>query len=203
MSSEHHHHHDSIFNKIKGYFTRKKRHLYLEQHGYYDSFDDRKYSASPSSFPYLPYSLEDVLESRKPSNLNIFVASHRSTAHWFKRRANDVTIARPPHNDHHYSSVKHIGSYSEYSGPKIDLLIWDSHEKPSAWDRFLDANLAPRGVVIIVYSNRSDAMEQGFGYLGDYLTGKGYKSLEFQNPGPRREIMTAEMYYPADNVLNI
>ncbi|MBQ6351743.1 MAG: hypothetical protein IJJ28_00565 [Lentisphaeria bacterium] len=201
--TQHHHHRDGIIKKIKLYFARKKHNVYLDQHGYYDSFDDHKYAKSPESFPYFPYSLEDVLESRKPQNLNIFVAAHRSTARWFKRRHNTVTLARPQHNENHYSSLKHIASYKEYRGPKIELLIWDSHDRPADWNAFIDANLAPNGVVIMVYSDRSDAMEQGFGYLGDYLTQKGFKSMEFQNPGPRREVMTAEMYYPEENVLNI
>ncbi len=63
--------------------------------------------------------------------------------------------------------------------------------------------LSPRGVVIFVYSQYFDALENGLGALCDHLDKLGMRNLEFRNPGPRREIMTAVLYYPRDNALDI
>ena len=87
---------DGFFKRVGRVFAARKRHSYLEQHGYYDSFDDKRYARSPESYPYLPYSLQDLLDAKKISGMNVLVASHRSTALWLRRGGkNTVTLARP------------------------------------------------------------------------------------------------------------
>lgn len=193
-----------FLKRIGDLFTRK-RHPYLEQHGYYDSFSDRKYMRSPESFPYLPYSLQDIIEERKLSGLNVFVASHRSTALWLRRgEKNVVTLGRPRHNGGTGSGrLRYIDSYRQYSGPPIDIIVWDSHQMPEDWAEFSDRFLSPRGVVIFVTSHYFDALENGLGAICEHMTGQGMRLLEFRNPGPRREILAAILCYPRDNVLDI
>ena len=192
-----------FFRRIKNFFFPPVHNQYLLQHGFFDSFDERKYMRSPELFPYLPYSLQDIIESKMLTGLKVFVASHTSTAVWLSRRKNLITLGRKSHYRWRSDRVKTITDYREYGGDKLDMLIWDSHRIPEDWQSFIEANLSPRGVVIIVFYNLHDAMELGFGVLGDVLLERGLKSLEFQNPGPHTEIMTAELYYPQDNVLNI
>ena len=184
-----------------------KSHRYLEQHGYYESFDDAKYVRSPESFPYLPFSLQDMLDAKNISGKNVLVASHRSTALWFRQgKRNRVTLARPRSEEHkgRKGRLEHVDSYKEYNGEPVDILIWDSHEMPGDWEEFIARVLSPQGVVIFVYSQYFDALENGLGTLRDHLVSRGMRSLEFCNPGPRREIMTAELYYlPRENALGI
>lgn len=200
--SHHHHRSNSIFKRIKNFLFPPRRNQYLVQHGFFDSFDEHKVSRAPERFPYLPYSLLDLLESRTIVDLNIFVAAHTSTAAWLSRR-NDMVLGRKSRYHWHSKRVGMIADYTEYKGKPIDLLIWDSRHAPDDWKGFVDAHLAPRGVVILVYSSFHDAMEHGWGTVGEVLTARGMKTLEFCNPGPHTEVMTAELYYPQDNVLGI
>ena len=192
-----------MISRIKDFYARRKRNAYLEQHGYYDSFDERKYERSFYLFPHMPYSLSDILAERKISGKNILVLEHTSTAYWFNHSNNIVTLARLRHGGGHHSSIRRIESYGEYDGPPIDILIWDNYTIPKNCEEFVASHLAPRGVVIMTHSHYFDAMELGMGYLGDHLMSLGMRMLTFQNPGPRRELMTAELYYPQDNVLDI
>ena len=197
---------DGFFKRVGRVFAARKRHSYLEQHGYYDSFDDKRYARSPESYPYLPYSLQDLLDAKKISGMNVLVASHRSTALWLRRGGkNTVTLARPRRSgtENQRGRLQHADSYQDYSGPPVDILVWDSHTMPSDWEEFVARALSPRGVVIFVYSQYFDALENGLGALCDHLDKLKMRNLEFRNPGPRREIMTAVLYYPRDNVLDI
>lgn len=197
---------DGIFKRVGRFFATLKSNPYLEQHGHYDSFDDRKYARSPESFPYLPYSLQDLLEAKKLANMNVLVASHRSTALWLRRgKKNTVTLARPRHggSENQHGRLLHVDTYKDYSGKPVDILVWDSHTMPPDWAEFIARVLSPRGVVIFVYSQYFDALENGLGALCDHLDKLGMRNLEFRNPGPRREIMTAVLYYPRDNALDI
>jgi len=150
----------------------------------------------------MPYSLGDLLEHKTITGFNILVASHRSNAIWFAHRNNRVTIGRFWHSRHKNSNIKQIDDIMNYNGAPVDLLIWDSPSMPANWEKLAN-QLSPRGVVIIVYENYYFAMDSGFNELGDLLSSMGMKSLEFHNPGPRHEIMSAELYYPDDNILNI
>ncbi|MBP5530561.1 MAG: hypothetical protein J6Y54_00840 [Lentisphaeria bacterium] len=194
------------FKLIGEFFSRRERNEYLEQHGYYESFDDRTYSKSPESFPHLPFSLQDMLEAKKIAGRNVLVATHRSTALWFRAgKKNAVTLARPRRggNSGRQSRLRHVDSYKEYDGAPVDILVWDSHVMPSDWREFVARVLSPRGVVIFVYSKYFDALENGLGALCDHLESLGMRQLEFRNPGPRRESLTAVVYYPRDNALDI
>ena len=194
------------FKRIGEFFARRKRNEYLEQHGYYESFDDRTYSRSPESFPHLPFSLQDMLEAKKITGKNVLVASHRSTALWFRAgKKNAVTLARPrpASNSEHQSRLKYVDSYKEYVGDPVDILVWDSHTVPVDWREFIARVLSPRGVVIFVSSKIFDALENGLGALCDHLESLGMRQLEFRNPAPRRENLTAVVYYPRDNALDI
>ena len=196
----------NIFKRIGDFFSRRRRNSYLEQHGYYDSFNDKVYSRSPESFPHLPFSLQDMLEAKKISGKNVLVASHRSTALWFRSgKKNKVTLARPRHdgNSGRPGRLLHVDSYKEYSGDAVDILVWDSHTMPPDWKEFIARVLSPKGVVIFVYSQYFDALENGLGALCDHLETLGMRQLEFRNPGPRREILTAVVCYPRDNALDI
>lgn len=198
---------DGFWKRIGKLFASGRRHQYLEQRGYYESFDDDRYSRSPESFPYLPYSLQDMLEAKRIVGKNVLVASHRSTALWFRQgKKNRVTLARPrrEENKDRQGRLQHVDSYKEYDGDPVDILVWDSHTMPADWKDFIARALSPQGVVIFVYSQYFDALENGLGALRDHLVSLGMRSLEFCNPGPRREIMTAELYYPPrDNALDI
>lgn len=198
---------NGLFWRIGNFFSLRKRHPYLEQHGHYESFDDKRYARSPESYPYLPYSLQDMLAAKNISGKNVLVASHRSTALWLRRgKKNTVTLARPRSGgtENQHGRLLHVDSYKEYAGAPVDILVWDSHSMPSDWKEFIARVLSPRGVVIFVYSQYFDALENGLGVLRDHLVSLGMRSLEFCNPGPRREIMTAELYYPpGDNALGI
>ena len=66
MSRSHGKNQNAFLKRIEKFFTGNKPSQYLEEHGYYDSFDDDKYARSPESFPYLPYSLQDLLEKADP-----------------------------------------------------------------------------------------------------------------------------------------
>ena len=145
----------------------------------------------------------DILEGKRLEGLNVFVASHPSTAAWLSRRQNTVTLGRKLHRHWRNDRVKTVFDYRECGGEKFDLVIWDSHYLPEEWQNFVDVNLSSRGVVIFVFTNFYAAIELGFGSLCDILVERGMKSLAFVNPGPRTEIMTAELYYPRDNVLDI
>ena len=194
------------FKRIGEFFARRKRNSYLEQHGYYDSFDDRIYSKSPESFPHLPFSLQDLLEAKKITGKNVLVASHRSTALWFRAgKKNAVTLARPrlAGNSGRPGRLQHVDSYKEYVGAPVDILVWDSHTMPADWREFIARVLSPRGVVIFVCSRYFDALENGLGALCDHLESLGMRRLEFSNPGPRRESLTAVVCYPRDNALDI
>ena len=195
---------DGLLKRIGAFFTRK-RHSYLEQHGYYDSFSDKKYMRSPESFPYLPYSLQDILEDRKLSGLNVLVAAHRSTALWLRRgKKNTVTLGRLRHDGGNGSGrLQYIESYRQYAGPPLDIIVWDGHQMPENWTEFLGRALSPRGVVIFVTAHYFDAMENGLGAICEQMTELGMRQLEFWNPGPRREILIAILCYPRDNVLDI
>lgn len=198
---------DGFWKRIGKLFASSQRHPYLEQRGYYDSFDDDRYMRSPESFPYLPYSLQDMLEAKKIVGKNVLVASHRSTALWFRQgKKNSVTLARPRHaeNKGRQGRLQHVDSYKDYNGAPVDILVWDSHTMPPDWKEFIARVLSPQGVVIFVYSQYFDALENGLGALCDHLASLGMRCLEFCNPGPRREIMTAALYYPPrDNALDI
>ena len=194
--------HKSIISRIKALFRVRRHNLYLEQHGFYKSFDDRQYAKSAGIHPFLPYSLGDLLEHRAITGINVLIATHRSTAIWFAHRNNRVTIGRFWHSRHKNSNIKQIDDIMNYRGAPVDMLIWDSQQMPANWETLV-ALLSPRGVVIIVYENYYFAMDSGFNELGDLLSSMGMKSLEFHNPGPRHEIMSAELYYPDDNILNI
>ena len=198
---------DGFWKRIGKLFVSGGRHPYLEQHGHYESFKDKRYSRSPESFPYLPYSLQDMLEAKNISGKNVLVASHRSTALWFRQgKKNQVTLARPrsEENKDRRGRLQHVDSYKDYDGAPVDILVWDSHTMPADWKEFLARVLSPQGVVIFVYSQYFDALENGLGALRDHLVSQGMRSLNFCNPGPRREIMTAELYYPPrDNALDI
>ena len=194
------------FKRIGGFFARRKRNAYLDQHGYYDSFDDRTYSRSPESYPHLPFSLQDLLEAKNISGRNVLVATYRSTALWLRAGGrNTVTLARPRHggNSGRPGRLQYVESYKEYSGDAIDILVWDSHTMPTDWKEFIARVLSPKGVVIFVYSQYFDALENGLGALCDHLETLGMRQLEFRNPGPRREILTAVVCYPRDNALDI
>ena len=195
-----------FFKRVGGFFAVRKRNSYLEQHGFYESFDDRRYAHSPESHPYLPYSLQDLLEAKKISGKNVLVASHRSTALWMRRgKQNTVPLARPRPGgtENQRDRLLHVDNYQEYAGAPVDILVWDSHTMPSDWKEFVARVLSPQGVVIFVYSQYFDALENGLGALCDHLASLGMRCLEFRNPGPRRELMTAVLYYPRDNVLDI
>lgn len=197
---------DGIFRRFGSFFAVRKRNSYLEQHGFYESFDDKRYARSPESHPYLPYSLQDLLEVKKISGKNVLVASHRSTALWLRRgKQNTVTLARPrpAGQESRHGRLLHVDNYQAYAGAPVDILVWDSHTMPEDWKEFIARVLSPRGVVIFVYSQYFDALENGLGALCDHLESLGMRSLEFRNPGPRREIMTAVLYYPRDNALDI
>ena len=194
------------FKRIGGFFARRKRNAYLDQHGYYDSFDDRTYSRSPESYPHLPFSLQDLLEAKNISGRNVLVATYRSTALWLRAGGrNTVTLARPRHggNPDRPGRLRHVDSYKEYDGAPVDILVWDSHATPPDWKDFIARALSPRGVVIFVSSKIFDALENGLGALCEHLESLGMRHLEFSNPGPRREILTAVLYYPRDNALDI
>ena len=205
--SSHHKTKGGFWKRIGNFFRFTRRQPYLEQRGYYDSFDDGIYARSPESFPYLPYSLQDMLEAKKIVGKNVLVASHRSTALWFRQgRKNQITLARPrsEENKGRQGRLLHVDSYKDYVGEPVDILFWDSHTMPADWKEFVARVLSPRGVVIFVYSQYFDALENGLGALCDHLASLGMRSLEFSGPGPRREIMTAELYYPPrDNALDI
>ena len=205
MHHHHHHHHRrfNIIRRIKEFFARRKRNAYLEQHWYYESFTTNGYQQDFHILPYMPYSLYDVLSGKNISNKNILVIDHHSTAHWFERTQNTVTLARLQHYGGHYSRIRRIESYQKYEGEPIDILVWDCHIAPPDWESFIASHLSPQGVVIITYSHYFDAMDLGFGQLGEHLMSKGMRVLTFKNPGPQRELMTAELYYPRDNVLDI
>lgn len=193
---------DGFFQRVGRFFAARKRNQYLEQHGFYDSFSDKRYAHSPESYPYLPYSLQDLLEAKKISGRNVLVASHRSTALWLRRgKKNTVTLARPRPGgtENQRGRLLHVDNYQAYVGEKVDILVWDSHTMPSDWKEFVARVLSPRGVVIFVYSQYFDALENGLGALCDHLASLGMRCLEFRNPGPRREIMTAVLYYPPGN----
>ena len=192
-----------FLTRIGRFFSARKRNAYLEQYGYYDSFDARRLAHSPGAYPYLPYSLQDMLNAKRITGKNVLVASHYSTALWFAGGRNTVTLARELRDGKGSSRLRYVGSWREYSGPPVDIMVWDSHAMPSDWGTFADRVLSPRGVVIFVYSQYFDALESGLGALCEYLVKAGMRSLEFRNPGPRRELMTAELYYPRDNVLDI
>lgn len=197
---------DGILKRIEKFFAARRPHTYLEQHGYYDSFDDRKYMRSPESFPHLPYSLQDLLEDKDISDRNVMVASHRSTALWLRRgKKNRVTLARPRRDGKSQGSgrLQYIESYRNYDGPPIDILVWDNHQAPGDWAEFIAGALSPKGVVIFVTGEYFDAIENGLGSLCDHMTELGMRQLMFRNPGPRREILTAILCYPRDNVLDI
>ena len=189
----------SIIKKIKNFLLRHRRNPYLKEHGYYDSFGEHR--GHTFSYPHLPYSLYDVLSAKRITRKNILVIEHRSTAYWFAGNGTEVTLAQPSGGQH--SLVKRVDSYRDYDGAPIDILIWDSHTLPTDWEEFISAHLSPRGVVIITYSHYFDALDQGFGTLGDHLLSRGLRLLAFKNPGPKRDVMTAEFYYPEDNVLDI
>ena len=195
-------HHTSIIKRIKSLFRIRRHNIYLEQHGFYTSFNDRQYARSAGIYPFLPYSLADLLEHRSITGINILIASHRSNAIWFAHRNNQVTIGRFWHSRRKNPKIRQIDDIMNYSGDPVDMLIWDSLQMPANWEKLVNL-LSPRGVVIIVYENYYFAMDSGFSELGDLLTARGMKSLEFHNPGPRHEIMSAELYYPTDNLLNI
>lgn len=206
MGKSHHRDGENFWKRLGRLFASGRHHPYLEQHGYYESFDDDRYARSPESFPYLPYALQDMLEAKKIAGKNVLVASHRSTALWFRRgKRNTVTLARPRRDENkgRHGRLEHIDSYRDYQGAPVDILIWDSHNMPEDWAEFIARVLSPRGVVIFVYSQYFDALENGLGTLRDHLVSLKMRSLEFSSPGPRREIMTAELYYPRDNVLDI
>ena len=191
----------SIISRIKALFLVRRHNLYLDQHGFYKSFNDRQYARSAGLHPFKPYSLSDLLEHRSITGANVLIASHRSTAIWFAHRNNQVTIGRYWHSRRN-STIKQIDDIMNYRGDPVDVLIWDSLQMPAHWEPLVNM-LAPRGVVIIVYENYYFAMDSGFNELGDLLSARGMKNLEFHNPGPRHEIMSAELYYPDDNILNI
>ena len=207
MGRSHHGTKESFWKRIGKLFDLHRSHPYLKQHGYYDSFNDSKYVRSPESYPYLPFSLQDMLDAKNIFGKNVLVASHRSTALWFRQgKRNQVTLARPRSEEHkgRRGRLLHVDSYKEYSGEPVDILVWDTHDMPTDWKEFIARVLSPRGVVIFVYSQYFDALENGLGTLRDHLVSLGMRSLEFCNPGPRREIMTAELYYPPrDNALDI
>ena len=192
----------SIISRLKALFRVRKRNLYLEQHGFYNSFDERKYARSAGVYPFLPYSLTDLLEHRQITGTNILIASHRSNAIWFAHRNNQVTIGRFWHSRRHNPKIRQIDDIINYDGAPVDMLIWDSSQMPDNWEKLVGF-LSPRGVVIIVYENYYFAMDNGFNELGELLASRGMRSLEFHNPGPRHDIMSAELYYPRDNILDI
>ena len=198
------HKRDGLWYRIKRFFKFGKRNEYLDQYGYYDSFDEHRFARTPELFPYLPYSLQDLLSFKRIDGKNVMVASHYSTARWFLHGKNTVTLARARRDGKSGSGrIRYVDSYREYVGEPVDILVWDSHTMPQDWEDFIAKVLSPRGVVIFVYSQYFDALENGLGALCDHLSKKGMRSLEFRNPGPRREFMTAELYYPRDNVLDI
>ena len=194
--------HKSIISRIKAFFRIRRHNLYLEQHGFYKSFDDRQYARSAGLQPFMPYSLSDLLGHRSITGANVLIAAHRSTALWFAHRNNRVTIGRFWHSRHSNAKIKQIDDLMNYRGEPADILIWDSQQMPVKWEKLVDL-LSPHGVAIIVYENYYAAMDSGFNTLGDLLTSRGMKNLEFHNPGPRHELMSAELYYPAENILNI
>lgn len=195
-----------LFGSIKRFFTFRKPNAYLEQHNYYDSFNEKNHVRTPESFPYLPYSLQDLLESKKLSGRNILVASHRSTALWLRRGGkNTVTLARPRHDGKigESSRLQYLESYRNYNGGPVDLLIWDSHRVPGDWEEFTARVLAPNAVAVLVSSEELSEPGNELVTLIDTFAKRGMRLLEFRNPGPRREVMTALLCYPRDNVLDI
>lgn len=192
---------NSFFGRIKKLLWGNRHNTYLAQHGFYESFNDRKYRRSAGVHPFMPYSLADLLEHKTLANLNVLIATHRSSAIWFSHRNAKVTISRYWHSRRNTGIVQ-IDDLLNYTGDPADILIWDSPRMPACWEKLANF-LSPQGVVIIVYENYYFAMDGGFSQLGDLLTARGMRNLEFHNPGPRREIMSAELYYPRDNVLDI
>ena len=197
---------DGILKRIEKIFAVRQGSCYLEQHGYYDSFKDKKYSRSPESFPHLPYSLQDLLEDKDISGRNVMVAAHRSTALWLRRgKKNRVTLARLRRDGTTQGSgrLQYLESYRMYDGAPIDILVWDSHQVPGDLAEFITRSLSPQGVVIFVTSEYFDALENNLGVLCERLESLGMRQLVFRNPGPRREILTAVLCYPRENVLDI
>ena len=197
---------NGLFGGLGRLFTHRKENAYLRQHDYYDSFDDKKRVRTPEAFPYLPYSLQDLLESKKLSGMNILVAAHRSTALWLRRGGkNTVTLARPRHDGKIGESgrLQYLESYRNYNGKPLDLLIWDSHRVPGDWEAFTARVLAPNAVAVLVTSEELCEPDNGIVTLIDAFAKRGMRQLEFRNPGPRREVMTAVLCYPRDNVLDI
>ena len=138
--------------RIGRFFSTRKRNAYLEQYGYYDSFDAHRLARSPGSYPYLPYSLQDVLAAKRVTGKNVLVASHYSTALWFAGGRNTVTLARESRDGKGSSRLRYVASYREYSGPPVDIMVWDSHAMPADWGEFVDRALSPRGVVLLGYA---------------------------------------------------
>lgn len=194
----------SIWDRIRYFFSvRYSRNQYLVEHNYFRSFKRGKGGALKERYPYIPYSLHDVIAAKQPTKLNVFVASHVSSAIWMALRDNKVTLGRSSRYSGHTDHINKINSYLDYSGDKLDLVIWDSHTVPASWKDFIEEHLSPSGVVIIVYGNFQIAMDIGMGRLGQYLIDRRMKSMRFQNPGPHTEIMTAEIFYPQNNVFDI
>ena len=197
------HRRSGFWERLKKFLFPPNHNLYLQQHGFFASFDEREYARSPELYPYLPYSLQDVIENKRLTGFNILVASHTSTARWLSRRKNTVTLGRISYASRRKFQIRMLNDFREYNGQKLDVLIWDSRRRPENLTNFIESKLSPTGIVIIVYTDRAAALKSGFDAIGEALVARKMKCLEFQNPGPRNEIMTAELYYPQDNVLNI
>lgn len=187
---------------VRQWLRKIGRNSYLEAHGFYDSFDRRRLNQSYGAHPFLPYSLADLLEQKSLWGRTVFVRSHGSTARWFARSRHRVTLGRKCRGNYQAASIDYLEDLENYSGQPIDIMVWDHPRAAANWRGILPF-LAADGVVIIVYPDLRSTVEGTLCEMCGELSRRGMRMLRFQNPGPRSDVIFAELWYASDNVLGV
>ena len=192
-----------MFERVfKKFAHRAGRNSYLEDHGFYDSFDRRLLNRSYGAHPFLPYSLADILEQKSLWGRTVFVRSHGSTARWFMKSRHRVTLGRKCRGNYQAASISYLEDVDNYVGNPIEIMIWDHPHAASNWHGIL-GHLASNAVVIIVYPDFRSTVEGTLCEMCGELTKRGMRMLRFQNPGPGNDMLFAELWYANDNILEI
>lgn len=203
--------HTLLAQLIAGFgFVRKE--TYLSSVGWYRSFQKRiPIDASGEPIPWYSYPAISFLEERVRPDWKVFEYGCGNSTLWWSKR-----VARVDSCEHHkgwYDSIStqlpdnavcHFKQHNDYASfastfeGTINVLVIDGVDRVECAKNCIPA-LSDAGIVIIDDSNRS---EYQAGY--DYLTGQGFKRLDFTGIGPITMIpVSTAIFYRVDNCLGL
>ena len=183
------------------------RNGYLDNHGYYKSFEEHKpISRSSHSAPLMPYAVTDLLESKLSREMNIFVRWDIYTYRWALHRGGHassccVSLKKKSASGHRHFvrnsnlTDEEMLSYSQDHQHSFDLLIFDGPDKHKAVPQIME--MAAPGGIVVVTDDYSDPYD--FERTLEQFAQAGFKSIQITNPAPLHDELTAAILYKADN----